>query len=314
MTHYHRLSANPIISPETSGWTEEAVGFNINGPSLIAVPDWIDERVGRYYLYFAHHQGKSIRMAYADRIEGPWTIHTPGTLQLDQTPFEHHIASPDLHVDEESRQLIMYYHGCYKLDPDLPWEQSAVRATSQDGLRWETETVELGESYFRVFTYDNWFYAIAKGGRLYRSRDGRSRFEICHIWPGFGPPGPGRHWAALREDDKLHLWFSRFHDSPEHIKYGWIDLTHRWTKWKVQDEQSVLRPEHDWEGVNEPIEPSQPGAKHHAVHELRDPAIFRDPASDRLYLLYSTAGERGIAIAEVQGLSTATPASARIGF
>jgi len=72
---------------------------------------------------------------------------------------------------------------------------------------------------------------------------------------------------------------------------------------KQRSEQSVLRPEHDWEGVDEPIEPSKGGAKHHPVHQLRDPAIFRDPAADRLYLLYTTAGERGIAIAEVQELS-----------
>jgi len=58
----------------------------------------------------------------------------------------------------------------------------------------------------------------------------------------------------------------------------------------------------DLEGSDEPIKPSQPGAKHHAVHELRDPAIFRDTAAGRIYLLYSTAGERGIGIAEVTGL------------
>jgi len=34
------------------------------------------------------------------------------------------------------------------------------------------------------------------------------------------------------------------------------------------------------------------------VHALRDPAIFED--ADRTYLLYSTAGESGIAIAELR--------------
>ncbi|NET62179.1 MAG: hypothetical protein F6K47_40550, partial [Symploca sp. SIO2E6] len=33
-------------------------GSNINGPSLIRVPEWIENPLGRYYLYFAHHQGK----------------------------------------------------------------------------------------------------------------------------------------------------------------------------------------------------------------------------------------------------------------
>ena len=34
------------------------------------------------------------------------------------------------------------------------------------------------------------------------------------------------------------------------------------------------------------------------MHELRDPAIFRDGA--KTYLLYSVAGESGIAIAELK--------------
>ena len=31
-------------------------GENINGPSLIKVPDWIKSPLARYYLYFSHHQ------------------------------------------------------------------------------------------------------------------------------------------------------------------------------------------------------------------------------------------------------------------
>ena len=33
---------------------------NVNGPSLIAVPSWVDHPLGRYHLYFAHHEGRSI--------------------------------------------------------------------------------------------------------------------------------------------------------------------------------------------------------------------------------------------------------------
>jgi hypothetical protein len=48
------------------------VGVSINGPSLIRVPSWVAHPLGKYYLYFAHHEGKYLRIAYADRVEGPF--------------------------------------------------------------------------------------------------------------------------------------------------------------------------------------------------------------------------------------------------
>ena len=47
-------------------------GDNINGPSLIKVPNWVKNPLGKYYLYFSHHDGKYIRMAYSNKIEGPY--------------------------------------------------------------------------------------------------------------------------------------------------------------------------------------------------------------------------------------------------
>ncbi len=62
-----RCTNNPIIHPGLCS----SIGTNINGPSLIRVPDWIEQPLGKYYFYFADHQGKFIRLAYADDIEGP---------------------------------------------------------------------------------------------------------------------------------------------------------------------------------------------------------------------------------------------------
>ena len=90
-----RFSQNPIITPPLNA----TLGTNINGPSLIRVPNWLQGALGRYYLYFAHHQGKHIRLAYADRLEGPWTVHEPGVLSLEESLFVGHVASPDVHID-----------------------------------------------------------------------------------------------------------------------------------------------------------------------------------------------------------------------
>ncbi|HCI85631.1 MAG TPA: hypothetical protein DHV68_02165 [Dehalococcoidia bacterium] len=59
---------------------------------------------------------------------------------------------------------------------------------------------------------------------------------------------------------------------------------------------NILKPELQWEGAEEPLKPSERGLVHEAVNQLRDPALLRD--YDKTYLLYSVAGETGIAIAE----------------
>ena len=56
-----RLLDQPIITPDL----HPSIGVNIQGPSLIRVPDWIERPLGTYYLYFADHKGRYIRLAYA---------------------------------------------------------------------------------------------------------------------------------------------------------------------------------------------------------------------------------------------------------
>jgi len=48
-----RLLNRPIIGPDL----HQNIGANIQGPSLIRVPDWVPNPIGRYYLYFADHKG-----------------------------------------------------------------------------------------------------------------------------------------------------------------------------------------------------------------------------------------------------------------
>jgi len=300
-----RLSANPIITPSL----DETIGANINGPSLLRVPDWLPNPLGRYYLYFAHHQGEFIRLAYADELTGPWTVYTRGTLQLEQTPCYNHIASPDLHIDEENRRIMMYYHGPFvrreELDKD-PLKQKysflegqrSLLAMSEDGLNFTSDSEILGPSYFRVFRYpdtvNGWVYALAMPGILFRSRDGHTNFE----------PGPvlfdrnQRHAALLLRDDILYVFYSRAGDCPEHILCATVDLRRDWRDWKASAPFSILQPETGYEGVNLPLEPSQRGAIHESARQLRDPGIYQE--GDQVYLLYSVAGESGIALAELQ--------------
>lgn len=126
-----RSPHNPIIHPGS----DEAILGNINGPSLIRMPDWVENPLGRYYLYFAHHQGKFIRMACADDVMGPYKVHTPGVLQIADTLFERHIASPDVHVDHQARVIRMFYHGAgFTGTKHEDLGQNTCYAESTDGL------------------------------------------------------------------------------------------------------------------------------------------------------------------------------------
>ena len=178
-----RLIDGPIIRPEMDG----SMGSNIAGPSLIRVPDWIENPLGRYYLYFADHRGTYIRLAYANTLIGPWTTYEPGTLQLDQSHFPTtcppcsspaypagsyiHIASPDVHVRDAQREIVMYVHG-----RDVGRQVTRL-AVSTDGLHFAGRPEVLGHPYFRAFRHEGFVYALAMPGVMYRSRDGMTGFE-----------------------------------------------------------------------------------------------------------------------------------------
>ena len=130
-------------------------------------------------------------------------------------------------------------------------------------------------------------------GILLRSRDGLTGFET-------GPAlfdGSQRHTALLVRDDILYVFYTRAGDCPEHILCATIDLRPDWMAWKASAPFSIVGPETDYEGARLPLEASRRGAVHEPVRQLRDPAIYEEDG--RIYLLYSVAGECGIAIAEL---------------
>ncbi len=285
--HAVRFKQNPVIHPQLG-----KIGDNINGPSLIRAPKWLPNPLGRYYLYFADHNGKYIRLAYADKLAGPWKIYEPGTLKLEETSCTGHIASPDVHVDEARRELRMYFHGPI----NAAGRQVSFVATSKDGLRFTAAKEILGDSYFRVFQWQGDYYAMARLGVLYRSRDGLTNFE-----QGVNPfptgPQQVRHVALKLDGQILSVYFSRIGDSPESMLLARIDLSQDWKAWKATEPVLVLKPETKYEGADLPDSPSKEGAAPRRVRQLRDPAIFRE--GKKTYLLYSVAGESGLAIAEI---------------
>lgn len=292
-----RLATNPLITPDSSA----SLGDNINGPSIIAVPHWVPNPLGRYYCYFAHHAGSFIRLAYADAIEGPWQIYEPGTLHLDQCACEGHIASPDVHIDHDAQIIRMYFHGVAPETENSNFTgQRSYAAESTDGLQFTTSPCNLGAFYFRVFHHQEAIYAIAKSIR-YPGGGVIQRADALDQAFSFGPEiiENMRHAAIKNHGDKLSVFYSKGLDEPERIYCADIRLTDNWLDWHSENEREILRPELRYEGTDVPLAQSQFGAAHGRSQELRDPAYFADPHSGKEYLFYAIAGESGLAAAEI---------------
>ena len=301
-----RIGDSPIIHQGMC----ESLGDNINGPSLIERPAWAPGH-GRYLLYFSHHKGQHIRLAFTDRLEGPWTIHMPGVLPLASTPLAQtppdvpqpdwavaqgedglypHLASPDVWVDEDTRQFRMIFHG---LAPS--GEQVSYRALSPDGLDWHVEGDAIPLVYVRRFVHGGQVYGLCHGGQLARERpDG-----------GFDPgpfpiKGPIRHVAIAPRDDRAHVFFTRIGDAPERILHVELDLSGPWPDWRpCGPETEILRPALGWEGADEPVEASRIGAVGFS-NQLRDPEVFE--AEGQVWIIYAGGGEAALGLARIDDL------------
>jgi hypothetical protein len=314
-----RFFENPIITPGMMGDANE----NINGPSLIKVPDWVSNKLGKYYLYFAHHEGQYIRLAYADNLHGPWKIYAPGVLNVKDVKWEpDHVASPDVIVDEEKHEIRLYVHAPtagHVLKHDDPRYHELVESTiqesfvsiSRDGLNFQIQPDIIGRStgtsdrswYLRLWKWNGSYYALARGGRpLYRSKDG-IHFETAAHSPFDKSPEfkKIRHVGLKLDGNVLTVFYSRIGDAPERIMMSKIVLGPNWEEWSATNPVDVLLPATGYEGAGLALKPSQVGMTGGRVRELRDPAIYCE--GGKVYLLYTVEGEYGIAMAELEEIT-----------
>ena len=158
---------------ENDSGTTTPTAENIDGPSIIRIPDWIpaSERVNAdavYYAYFAHHGGDNIRLAWSASITGPWNLfnaqgstapdssvggtETPGdgVLDLDlgdrsqangtlravegsRVGITRHVASPDVLIDNVNQRIVLGFHSPPAIGPNA---QKSFVATSKYGLNF----------------------------------------------------------------------------------------------------------------------------------------------------------------------------------
>lgn len=319
-----RFPENPLITVKSS----PTVGDNVNGPSIIRVPDWVQRPLGRYYMYFAHHKGQHIRLAYADSVHGPWKVYEPGVMKVADTAFFRpqpdpdpspygvytHIASPEIYIDQKAKRIVMWFHGMWTEGKQWPaavpeaqrwlraagYAQYTQAAVSSDGIHFEARPEITKQSYLRVFQHGSDFYGIARLGQLLRANAGDplSAFE-----PGPDPfrdspfKGRVRHVALWPRAGKLDIFFSIIGDAPEKILYTTMDLTGDWSQWKISASQEVLTPQTAYECPDMPVAPSEVGEIYGPAKQLRDPALFVE--GGKTYLFYTVCGEQGVGAAEV---------------
>ena len=268
--HYHFEKIKPytadikrnIILDKT-----DVIDDNVNGPSLM-------KDKGRYILYFANHRGEFIRKAMGRTMD---SIKFVGSaLDLKDTPCKTHIASPDAYSD------LMYFHG----DTDEGQFTFEAKLLEDDGNGPNYHVVDrrpFAHFYFKRCGD----YAIAKKGNecgiLYELVDGewKEKFELIDKM---------RH-ACLRIDDNImSVFYTQAEDPVEHIRVMVINMDN----WEVVNDYSLLTPYHEWEGAFIEKRPSKFGAVWDRVNQVRDPHVFQD-SDGSIYMLYSYAGESGIA-------------------
>ena len=284
-------------------------GDNINGPCCICVPDWCTHKLGRFYLYFADHNGSCIKLAYANLITGPWELYEGGVLDLSGfTDAFDHIASPEIVIDDEHQQFRLFFHARAHSRAREQWTFAAV---SNEGLNFKPAAdVPLAPFYLKLFVWREYLYGMSKGGNLWRGlsvtsglspfESGGNPFDRClknELW--HNQPGAIRHVGLLINGKCLSVYLSRIGDSPERILRSYIDLSDdNWLNWAASTPEEILHPQEDYEGAHLPVQISTPGPVHGAVNALRDPHML--VCDGNTYMFYSVSGEQGIAVCSLQ--------------
>ena len=319
-----RCHGAPIISEQTHGGVDlsdlgEAPLSNINGPRVIRVPEWVTDRLGKYYLYFAHHKGTSIRLAYAHHMLGPWVVHPNPVLTVEHSLFVTkdldpnsrsdwvngpdylyaHIASPDVHVVQNAKQILMFFHG---LLPD--GDQQTRLAASENGRSFSAAPPLLGPSYLRAFQWRGGWYSTHLWGDvgMFESLSTSPKIFPHRTLPPQITGSPSekiRHGHICQVGEHVHFVFSRVGDTPECILHCPIELSDDPQDWRFGPVTKLLNPDETWEGFGRDPVKSTEGSALGWISELRDPCLFYDEG--RLWLLYSGGGERGIGVAEMIG-------------
>ena len=317
-----RLAQNPLITVSSS----LTLGDNVNGPTVVRVPEWVDRPLGKYYMYFANHMGTFVRLAYAPAVSGPWKVHEPGVLDVHDTAFFReqpdpvetredfytHVASPEILFDAAARRIVIWTHGWWTRGERWPVKPADARtwarangygqytqsAVSNDGLHFTVQPAVTKTSYLRVFARGSSYFGVSRLGLVSRASNPLDEFVPGpNVFRGTAFAGRVRHVALVVRNNRLLVFFTAIGDAPERVYMSSVDLVADWQAWHASAFTEVLAPETAYECVDLPNVPSEGGDISAPAKQIRDPFVFEDEG--RAFLFYSTCGEQGIAAAEI---------------
>ena len=318
-----RFPTNPLLTVASS----PSPGGNVNGPTVIRVPEWVENALGRYYMYFANHEGDFIGLAYADDVRGPWHVRESGVLHVRETAFYRpqpdpagpradfytHVASPEILVDHARRRLVLWVHGWWtngeRWPEDLPAARTWAREhgygqftqafESTDGLEFSALPAITRTSYLRVFRRGGLLYGVSRLGVVSRAADPREAFEVGRsLFRDGAYAGRARHVALVTRPNELLVYFTAIGDAPERVLLSRVPLEGDWSAWRASEPVEVLSPEASYECADLPDAPSSGGDIDEPARQVRDPFVFEDDG--QVYLFYTTCGEQGIAGATLE--------------
>ena len=171
-----------------------------------------------------------------------------------------------------------------------PEDRSTKKST--DGINFVSTNNIIPYPYFSCFNYKKKKYGLAMKMKsnqiIYNYNTNNNKFiEFCNLLPDT------RHCFIKEINKKLYAFYSIVGDCPEHICY--CEIIYNKNNFIALENKSLIFPELEYEHGNTLPIKSKYGAEYKKINQLRDPYIYIE--NDIVYILYTTCGEQGIAIA-----------------
>ncbi len=203
-----RLYDTPIISKFSDSnliKDEKKHGFiSLASPTVVRVPKWIKKPLGKYYLYFSHHKGEYIKMAYSDSINGRWTIYNDTILSPKNSTlityrttqsnlkdvFNHNNSTETFallsQLDFKNNNTSVDSNDPHIASPEIIINneskeiviffhgmvsgniQKCKIAISKDGLNFNAKSKILTGPYLKLVEYKNSYLGISMSGVFYK--------------------------------------------------------------------------------------------------------------------------------------------------
>ena len=168
--------------------------------SVFPAHKYLDKPLGKYYMYYAAHDPPSeVALAYADKLEGPWTEYDANPIIRKEWEPHYkvsHVSSPEAIWIDKEKKVFVYYHG----------ENDVTRyAVSTDGIRfgYGGEAVNLRpfgiieSSYSRVSEFsmpgkDSHYIMITMGNDRETFKTNPVGIRMCYLSTSVD----GRTWES----------------------------------------------------------------------------------------------------------------------